>query len=81
MNRALNEALEAARYIELAVKHQDRMNEKLISAVRVTTQAATQLTNGARSSDDAAAQLEYIVRQLMTVVGDRGSRTTRLLDR
>jgi len=70
MQKALSEMAEAAVYIDLAVKHQDNANEKLAAALRVTTRATEQLTHGARSTDDAATQLEYIVRQLMNVVGE-----------
>jgi hypothetical protein len=53
------------------VKHQESSNEKLAAALRVTTRAMEQLTHGAKSTDEAAAQLEGIVRQLTDVVGAR----------
>lgn len=78
--RVLNEVAAAAAYIERAAQHQNLANEKLASAIRVTTQAATQLTNGANSTDEAAAQLEQIVQQLMAVVGDRSNPLEELPD-
>jgi hypothetical protein len=65
----LNDIAEAAKYVDLAIKHQESANEKLAAALRVTTRAMEQLTSGAKSTDDAAAQLEDIVRQLTEVVG------------
>ncbi len=73
LNKSLKNISEAARYVDLAVKHQESANEKLAAALRVTTRAMEQLTNGAKSTDDAAVQLEYIVRQLTDVVGTRES--------
>lgn len=68
--RAVKEIVDAASYIERAVKHQESMNEKLATSLRVTTQAADQLTTGAKSTDDAATQLEQIVGKLTSVVGE-----------
>lgn len=73
LNKSLKDISEAAKYVDLAVKHQESANEKLAAALRVTTRAMEQLTNGAKSTDEAAAQLEVIVRQLTDVVGARGS--------
>jgi len=72
-NRALQEMMGIAEYIERAIKHQEMMNEKLAIALRVTTQTTEQLTGGAKSTDDAALQLEYIVNQLTAVVGEEES--------
>ncbi|MBO0782047.1 MAG: cache domain-containing protein, partial [Ktedonobacteraceae bacterium] len=69
-NRALQEMVESASYIERAIKHQETMNEKLATALRVTTQATDQLTRGAKSTDEAAVQMEQIVGQLTAVVGE-----------
>jgi hypothetical protein len=71
LNKSLKDISAAARYVDLAVKHQESANEKLAAALRVTTRAMEQLTNGAKSTDEAAAQLEYIVHQLTDVVGAR----------
>jgi methyl-accepting chemotaxis protein len=73
LQRSLQEMVEAAEYIERAIHHQENMNEKLATALRVTTQATEQLTKGAKSTDDAATQLEYIVGQLTAVVGERAT--------
>jgi methyl-accepting chemotaxis protein len=69
LNRSLQDITEAAKYVDLAIKHQESANEKLAAALRVTTRAMEQLTNGAKATDDAAAQLEHIVYQLTDVVG------------
>jgi methyl-accepting chemotaxis protein len=70
LQQSLKEMAEAASYIERAIKHQESMNEKLSTSLRVTTQATEQLTRGASSTNDAAAQMEYIVGQLTSVVGE-----------
>ena len=72
LNQSLKEIAEAAKYVDLAVKHQESANEKLAAALRVTTRAMEQLTSGAKSTDEAAVQLESIVRQLTDVVGAQG---------
>jgi methyl-accepting chemotaxis protein len=72
LNQSLKEIAEAAKYVDLAVKHQESANEKLAAALRVTTRAMEQLTTGAKSTDEAAVQLESIVRQLTDVVGAQG---------
>ncbi|HTK09149.1 MAG TPA: cache domain-containing protein [Ktedonobacteraceae bacterium] len=70
LQKSLQEVMEAASYIERSIKHQETMNEKLATSLRVTTQATEQLTRGASSTNDAAAQMEYIVEQLTSVVGE-----------
>jgi methyl-accepting chemotaxis protein len=69
LNRSLQDITEAAKYVDVAIKHQESANEKLAAALRVTTRAMEQLTNGAKATDDAALQLEQIVHQLTDVVG------------
>jgi hypothetical protein len=69
-NKALQEMVEGAKYIDQAIKHQETMNQKLASVLRVTTQATDQLTAGAKSTDEAASELENIVDQLTSVVGE-----------
>ncbi|QBD80943.1 hypothetical protein EPA93_35245 [Ktedonosporobacter rubrisoli] len=66
----LNEMMETAAYIERAIKHLETMNEKLSTSLRVTTQVTEQLTRGAKSTDEAATQLNKIVDQLTDVVGE-----------
>jgi methyl-accepting chemotaxis protein len=70
LNQALKEMVEAASYIERATKHQEAMNDRLQTSLRVTTQTSEQLTNGANSTNEAAAQIETIVDQLTAVVGE-----------
>jgi hypothetical protein len=67
----LGEIAEAASYIERSVKHQKTMNDKLETSLRVTTQVTEQLTRGATSTNEAAGQMEYIVKQLTSVVGEK----------
>jgi hypothetical protein len=69
LNKSLRNMAEAAKYINLAIQHQKNANEKLAAALRVTTRASDQLTKGAKSTDEAATELEDIVQQLMSVVG------------
>ena len=70
LRHSLQQIMEAATYIERAIKHQETMNEKMATSLRVTTQATEQLTRGANSTNDAATQMEYIVDQLTSVVGE-----------
>ncbi|MBE3558910.1 MAG: cache domain-containing protein [Ktedonobacteraceae bacterium] len=70
-NKAMHDIVEAASYIERAIRHQETMNGKLETSLRVTTQATEQLTRGAKSTDEAAAQLERIVEELISVVGEQ----------
>ncbi|MBV9615377.1 MAG: cache domain-containing protein [Ktedonobacteraceae bacterium] len=69
LKRALREVAAGVAYIERANEYQESANQKLTTALRVTAQAAEQLANGAKSTDEAAAQLEQVVRQLTAVVG------------
>jgi methyl-accepting chemotaxis protein len=69
--QSLYEMIEAANYIEQSVKHLDTMNSRLETSLRVTTQATEQLTRGATSTNEAAGQMEYIVEQLTSVVGEQ----------
>jgi len=71
--RALTQMSQMADYIEKAMGYQEQANEKLASSIRVTTQAATQLTRDAKSTDETAAQLEQIVQRLTRVVGAIGA--------
>lgn len=70
LKSALKEMATTVAYIEQAIGHQESANDKLMAALRVTTQASEQLTNGAKSTDDAATQLEQVVSQLTAVVGE-----------
>jgi methyl-accepting chemotaxis protein len=69
LQQSQQDMAETIKYIDQAIKHQQDANEKLAAALRVTTRAMEQLTNGARSTDDAATELEKIVQQLIAVTG------------
>jgi hypothetical protein len=67
--RVLREMATTARYIEQAIQYQETSNQKLATAIKVTTQVGEQLAAGATSATSAAEQLELVVRQLRQVVG------------
>jgi len=69
VSQALGQMLTAAQYIEKAAEHQTSSNQKLATAIKVTTQVTEQLAMGATSAADAATQLEDVVGQLESVVG------------
>jgi hypothetical protein len=66
----LNEILQAGRYIEQASARELQSNESLSTGIRVTTQVTEQLVSGAKSANEAAAQLEEVIGQLRQVVGE-----------
>ena len=67
--QALEHITTIAQYIEKAAHLQNNSNQKLATAIKVTTQVNEQLTSGATSATDAASQLEQVVKQLRQVVG------------
>ena len=67
--QALEHIATLARYIEKAAHLQNNSNQKLATAIKVTTQVNEQLTTSATSATDAASQLERVVQQLQQVVG------------
>jgi len=67
--QALEHIATIARYIEKAAHLQNNSNQKLATAIKVTTQVNEQLTSGANAATDAASQLEQVVKQLREVVG------------
>src|SRR5205823_1997541 len=69
IHQALERIISASRYIENASQYQYASNEKLATALKVATQVTEQLVAGATSATDAAAQLEDVVTQLRSVVG------------
>lgn len=69
VQQAMGEIINAAQYIENAAHYQDISNQKLATALKVTTQVTEQLATGATSAADAATQLEQVVNQLRNVVG------------
>jgi len=69
--QALEHITTLAQYIEKAAHLQNNSNQKLATAIKVTTQVNEQLTTSATSATDAASQLEQVVKQLRQVVGNR----------
>ena len=66
---ALSQMITTAQYIEKAAQYQSDSNQKLSTAIKVTTQVSEQLATGATSAANAATQLEQVVNQLRDVVG------------
>ncbi len=66
---ALEQMIKTAHYIENAARYQSSSNQKLSTAIKVTTEVTEQLVTGATSATDAAIQLEQVVNQLRDVVG------------
>ena len=69
MRRVVSQMIQAAQYIEKAVHYQTASNQKLATAIKVTTQVNEQLASDAISTSDAATQLEQVVSELRKVVG------------
>lgn len=69
IRQSVGHIIEASKYIESATDHQSNSNEKLATALKVATQVTEQLAGGATSATDAATQLEQVVKQLRSVVG------------
>jgi hypothetical protein len=69
MRRLVSQMISSAQYIEKAVHYQTTSNQKLATAIKVTTQVNEQLAEGAISASDAASQLEQVVSELRQVVG------------
>ncbi len=67
--KSLEHIITASRYIEDASQHQTTSIQKLSTALKVATQVTEQLATGATSATDAATQLEQVVQQLRSVVG------------
>lgn len=67
---ALDHVVKTAQYIENAAQFQESSNQKLATAIKVTTQVTEQLASGATSAASAAAQLEQVVNRLRSVVGE-----------
>jgi len=66
---AIMRMVNASQYIKKAVHYQDESNEKLATAINVTTQVSEQLASGATSAIDASNQLQQVVSDLRHVVG------------
>lgn len=69
MRQVVSQMISAAQYIEKAAHYQTSSNQKLATAIKVTTQVNEQLAEGAISASDAASQLEQVVSELRQVVG------------
>lgn len=69
IHQSLEQIITAAQYIENASGLQNSSNQKLATAIKVTTQVTEQLAAGATSATDAANQLEDVVSQLRQVTG------------
>jgi methyl-accepting chemotaxis protein len=67
--KALGQMTRTAQYIEKATHYQSTSNQKLATALKVTTQVTEQLATGATSAAEAATQLEQVVNELRAVVG------------
>ncbi|GCE24551.1 hypothetical protein KDA_00350 [Dictyobacter alpinus] len=66
----LREILAAAQYIEKVAMHQEKSNQSLSTAIRIATQVTDQLIEGATSANEAAVQLQEVIKQLRQVVGE-----------
>lgn len=69
MRQVVSQMIQAAQYIEKAAHYQTASNQKLATAIKVTTQVNDQLASDAISTSDAATQLEQVVSELRKVVG------------
>ena len=69
IKQGLQHMITAANYIEKATHYQGDSSQKLATAVKVTTQVNEQLADGAISATEAASQLEMVVNDLRSVIG------------
>ncbi len=69
IRQILGQMVGAAQYIEKSVHYQTSSNQKLSTAIKVTTQVNEQLADGASSTSSAAEELEKVVDELRQVVG------------
>jgi hypothetical protein len=69
IRQILSQIIGAAQYIEKSVRYQTSSNQKLSTAIKVTTQVNEQLAEGASSASSAAEELENVVDELRQVVG------------
>jgi Cache domain len=69
IRQILAQMVAAAQYIEKSVHYQTASNQKLSTAINVTTQVNEQLTDGASSASSAAEELEKVVDELRQFVG------------
>jgi len=69
IKQGLQQVISAASYIEKATHYQGDSSQKLSTAIKVTTQVNEQLADGAISATEAASQLEQVVNDLRSVIG------------
>ncbi len=69
VRQILGQMIGAAQYIEKSIHSQTSSNQKLSTAIKVTTQVNEQLAEGATSASSAAEELEKVVNELRQVVG------------
>lgn len=69
IKQSLQEIINAANYIEKAACYQSDNSQKLITAIKVTSQVNDQLTNSSISTTETASQLKQVVNDLRNVVG------------
>ncbi|HEY3992831.1 MAG TPA: cache domain-containing protein [Ktedonobacteraceae bacterium] len=69
IKQGLQHVVSAANYIEKATYYQGDSSQKLATAIKVTTQVNEQLADGAISATEAASQLEAVVNDLRSVIG------------
>ncbi|HEX7733550.1 MAG TPA: cache domain-containing protein [Ktedonobacteraceae bacterium] len=69
IKQGLQHVITAANYIEKATHYQGDSSQKLATAIKVTTQVNEQLADGAISATEAASQLEMVVNDLRSVIG------------
>lgn len=73
--RHLAEIIDAAKYLERVAIHQERSSQSLSTAIRIASQVTEQLISGATSANDAASQLQAVIKQLRQLVGNGGGKT------
>jgi methyl-accepting chemotaxis protein len=69
VKHSIKQMVDASQYIKKAVQYQDVTNEKLATAINVTTQVSEQLDSGAKSAIATSNQLRQVVDDLREVVG------------
>lgn len=69
IKQGLQQVISAGNYIEKATHYQSDSAQKLSTAIKVTTQVNEQLADGAISATEAASQLEQVVNDLRSVIG------------
>ncbi len=69
IKQGLQQVIGAGNYIEKATHYQSDSSQKLSTAIKVTSQVNEQLADGAISATEAASQLEQVVNDLRSVIG------------